>query len=109
MKTVLIYCFAFVLLLCASCKKCYECSIQHYCATCIDNSTKDVSTFCSRNYSSVDQYKSDLLFERNFSNCTERADANDVKEICNKGFVGKSILEGDKQSLEFDGYTCTLK
>lgn len=91
----------------SSCKKCYECSLDAWCATCTQGQT--TRSFCSTDFFTVTDYKAELAIARQNSFCTETFIGADKKEICNKGIIGKTLLEADKESLEFEGYTCTLK
>ena len=90
----------------SACKRCYECSRELYCATCNYDTLGNTITICSNAYSSTDEWEADLY---QYSGCVRRSNGNEVKEICAKGWFGRTLLIADKEDLEFKGYTCTVK
>ena len=104
-KQLFIFLSALALLTTSSCKRCYECSLDQFCATCQDDNGLSV-VICSRNFASMQEYEYEL---NNYSNCSRRSDGQETKEICAKGWFGKTLLVADKEDLEWQGYTCTVK
>jgi hypothetical protein len=93
----------------SSCKKCYECSRNHFCTVCVDNTSGLTTTTCSRSFTSDSEYRSARPFTTSTRTCQERGDGTEDKRICNRGLIGKTVLEADKFDLQEQGYFCTLR
>lgn len=106
MKKLIVLFFGIVLLGSSACKRCYECTREQFCATCNNSSLGGTITICSDAYSSVDEWEAEL---NQYSGCVRRSNGNESKEICAKGWFGRTLLIADKEDLEFKGYICTVK
>ena len=109
MKNVFVLC-AVALLLASlySCKKCYNCTREKFCYSCVQNT--DTLEKCAEKGQSKETFDAYIQSLTDYT-CTAKLKTDkDQTELCDRGLVSTTTgISIDKTTLELNGWSCVKK